>query len=68
MPDSKGLRDLLEKKGPVYMTSANISGEEQLSFEEAKEKFPDIKECYDFGVSSGLPSKIIRVKDREVLR
>ena len=68
LPDVVGLREVLKVKGPVYMTSANISGSPQLSLEEAKKAFPEIKEVYDFGVGSGKPSTIIRVEDGKVLR
>lgn len=68
MPNVKGLCELIIKKGPVYMTSANISGETQLTFEEAKKKFKEIKEHYYFSEGNGIPSTIIRVKDKKVLR
>ena len=68
IPGNKKLRDLISKKGPVYMTSANISNKRQLSFEEAKEKFKQIKEIYDFGEGDNKPSKIIRISDGKVLR
>ena len=56
------------KKGPLYVTSANVSGGKELSFEEAKEFFNNIKKYYNFGEGTGKASKIIRVKDGEVLR
>ena len=68
IPGNKKLRELIIKKGPVYMTSANISGKKQLSFKQAKEKFSQIKEVYNFGKGDGKPSKIIRVSDGKVLR
>lgn len=68
MPDKKELCELIEKTGPVYMTSANISGEKPLSLEEAKNTFNQVKRTYDFGPGSGQASKIIRVEDGEVLR
>ena len=68
MPDELGLRDLIIKMGPVYMTSANISGQLPLSFDEAKEEFYEINKFYKFPKGSGRPSTIIRVSDGEVLR
>lgn len=68
IPGVKELRELIIDMGPVYMTSANISGEKQLTFEEAKEQFPEVTKHYDFGVGTGKPSTIIRVEDNEVLR
>lgn len=68
MPNSEGLRNLIIKKGPVYMSSANKSGEDQISLEEAKKVFHEVKETYDFGEGSGIPSTIIRIKDEMKLR
>ncbi|UWD34330.1 Sua5/YciO/YrdC/YwlC family protein [Mesomycoplasma molare] len=68
MPNQKGLLNLLEKEGPCWVTSANISGEKSLDLEEAKKKFFMIKKVYNFGVGSNIPSKIIRVETLEELR
>lgn len=68
IPGNKELSNLLIKKGPVYMSSANISGERQLTLEEAKETFKEIKEYYDFGNGDGKPSTIIKVSNKEILR
>ena len=68
MPDKKGLLNLIDDIGPIYMTSANISGKKQLSFEEAIKEFPMIERNYNFGVGSGKPSTIIRVEDGKVFR
>ena len=68
MPNCDKLRDLIKDIGPIYMTSANISGEPQLSYEEAKRKFSNIGNYYYFNKGSGKPSTIIRVLDKKVLR
>lgn len=68
MPGNNSLRELLLKKGPCYMTSANISGEPVLSLEEAKKTFSELTEFHDFGPGSGKPSKIIKVSTGEILR
>lgn len=68
MPDNKGLLSLIDQMGPIYMTSANYSGQKQLTFEDAKEIFHEIRRYFDFGTGSGKPSKIIDVRTGEVLR
>ncbi|NQZ66126.1 MAG: Sua5/YciO/YrdC/YwlC family protein [Mycoplasmatales bacterium] len=68
LPGNERLANLIIEKGPTYMTSANISGGENLSLQEAREVFKDIKEYYDFGEGSGEASTIIRVEDGKVLR
>lgn len=68
MPAILALRDLIIKKGPVYMTSANISGEKVKPFSEAKEIFYEVSSYYDFGPGTGKASKIIDVATGEVLR
>jgi tRNA A37 threonylcarbamoyladenosine synthetase subunit TsaC/SUA5/YrdC len=50
------------------MTSANISGQPQLSFKEAKKTFKQIKETYYFGEGNNKTSTIIRVNDGKILR
>ena len=59
MPDNKGLLKLINSLGPIYMTSANSSGQKQLSFKEAKVFFKEITTYYNFGNGSGKESKII---------
>lgn len=68
MPNQQGLLDLINNIGTIYMTSANISGEPQLTYDEAVEKFKEIKQHYNFGEGSGQPSTIIDVNTKEVLR
>ena len=68
MPDEQGLCNLIKQLGPVYMTSANLSGEDTYSFEKAKDVFQEIKNYYYFGKGSGKASKLIDVRNGEVLR
>lgn len=69
IPNNDKLRDLLIKKGPCYLTSANISGQEPAkTIEEAKNIFREVKEFNDFGPMSGEPSTIIDVNTDKVLR
>ena len=68
MPDCKPLQEMIKKHGAVYMTSANISGEKQLTFEQACEKFSYIKNTYNFCEGSGKPSMIIDVNTKNILR
>lgn len=68
MPNQKGLLELIEKVGPIYMSSANLSGGNNLTLEEAKKQFPMIKKVYNFGDGFGKPSRIIRVEDKKELR
>lgn len=68
MPKNKELCKLLLSIGPIFMTSANISGENSLSFEDAKNNFKEITKHYNFGKGSGKPSKIIDVNTGKRLR
>lgn len=67
IPNHKELLDLIKEIGPIYMTSANISGQEPVkSLEEAKKVFPNIK-IYDFKIYNGTHSTIID-KDLTIIR
>ncbi len=68
IPSNTHLLELIRKIGPIYMTSANISGRKPLNFEEAIKKFPKIKKHYNFGVGRGVSSTILRVSDNKILR
>lgn len=68
MPNNKGLLSLIDQLGPIYMTSANYSGQKPLEFQEAKKAFQEITKYYDFGTGSKKPSKIIDVQTGEVIR
>ncbi|XP_035219153.1 peptide chain release factor 1-like [Stegodyphus dumicola] len=64
-PNTKVVCSDINKIGPIYMTSANISGEPVLSFEEAIKRFNIIKKHYNFGEGSNIPSKLIDVKTKK---
>ena len=68
IPRNNHLIELIKKIGPIYMTSANLSGKKTLNFEEAIKQFPKIKKHYNFGEGQGSASMIIRVKDGKILR
>ncbi|TCG10810.1 Sua5/YciO/YrdC/YwlC family protein [Mycoplasma marinum] len=68
IPNNKQLIELIKIKGPIYMTSANKSGDPTLDLEEAKKTFPEIKEVYDFGVGSKVASTIVRASDFKIFR
>lgn len=69
MPDNEALcHFILQTGGPIWMTSANISGQKPLTFEEAKETFQEIKQFFDFGKGSGRPSQLINVNTGEVIK
>ncbi|MBN0919105.1 L-threonylcarbamoyladenylate synthase [[Mycoplasma] gypis] len=69
MPNQQGLLQFLEKEGPCFVTSCNISDHETAkSIKEAKEIFPQIKRFYDFGPMSQKASKIIDVNSGKIIR
>ncbi|MGX9339636.1 L-threonylcarbamoyladenylate synthase [Mycoplasma sp. 332] len=69
MPNHPLLLEYLEKNGPVYMSSCNISnGPVCKNIENAKILFPEITNVYNFGEMSQKPSQIIRVEDGLILR
>lgn len=68
MPDNTAIQNFIKQTGPIYSTSANLSGEPVLSFAEAKKHFQEITEYYYFGEGNGKPSTIIKAEDREVIR
>ncbi|WP_436358896.1 Sua5/YciO/YrdC/YwlC family protein [Mycoplasma sp. 480] len=68
MPNQKGLQTFLEKTGPCWVTSANISGQKNLTIKEAQKVFNKIKQVYNFGEGSNEPSQIIKVETLERLR
>ncbi|UUD35853.1 Sua5/YciO/YrdC/YwlC family protein [Mycoplasmopsis citelli] len=68
MPNNDLLLQFLEKKGPMYVTSANLSGSKPIDINQAKEIFPQIKNVHDFGLCSGKPSTLINLdKDFEII-
>ncbi|BAW18199.1 SUA5-like translation suppressor [Mycoplasmopsis bovigenitalium] len=68
MPNQPKLIEYLLKNGPVYMTSANISGQAPIELKQAQDVFPQIKNIYDFGPSSGQPSKIYNIDTKTWIR
>lgn len=68
IPASPHLLDFIRKTGPIYMTSANLSGTKPLKFNEAISKFNEVKKHYNFGPGRDIPSTIIRVSDGKILR
>ncbi|WP_373434751.1 L-threonylcarbamoyladenylate synthase [Metamycoplasma equirhinis] len=69
MPNQKGLLDYLEKNGPVYMTSCNLSNAPVCkTIENARELFPEIDNIYNFGDMTQQASQVIRVETGEILR
>ncbi|MCP4336346.1 MAG: Sua5/YciO/YrdC/YwlC family protein [Mycoplasma sp.] len=68
IPNSKELLDLINKIGPIYMTSANKSEKPTLDFKKAVAEFPEIKKYYSKTKGSDVISTIIRAKDLKILR
>ncbi|AZG68613.1 L-threonylcarbamoyladenylate synthase [Mycoplasma struthionis] len=69
MPNQKELLDYLEKNGPIYMSSCNLSNQPVCkTIENAKILFPQIKKVFNFGEMTQQPSTIIRVEDGKILR
>ncbi|OAB48862.1 Sua5/YciO/YrdC/YwlC family protein [Mycoplasmopsis gallinarum] len=70
MPNNKMLCDFLLKNGPMYLTSANISGQNPIKLSEASKVFPEVKNIYDFGEStqSNEASKIYNLDIKEWIR
>jgi tRNA A37 threonylcarbamoyladenosine synthetase subunit TsaC/SUA5/YrdC len=68
MPNVKKLLEIIETKGPIYMTSANISGEIQLDINNARKVFPEIKMIYNFNTGNSIPSTIYSIDEQKVLR
>ncbi|UUD34958.1 Sua5/YciO/YrdC/YwlC family protein [Mycoplasmopsis caviae] len=68
MPDNKELLEFLEKNGPMYVTSANISGHEPIDINQASKVFPQVKNIYNFGQGSKQASRIIDAQSNQWLR
>ncbi|MGL5521705.1 MAG: Sua5/YciO/YrdC/YwlC family protein [Metamycoplasmataceae bacterium] len=69
IPNNDQLRDLIRQIGPIYLTSANLSGTDFCkTIEEAKRIFPSIKKVYNFGMGSNKPSNIINTETGEKIR
>lgn len=63
MPKCPLLQKFLEEHGPMYLTSANLSGQKPLTLLEASKQFPQIKKIYYFCRPSNKPSDIYIVED-----
>ncbi len=69
MPNNKELLKLISEEGPFFLTSANISGENNCkTIEEAKKIFPSINKIYNFGYGTNVASSIIDVATGRKLR
>ncbi|TCG10589.1 L-threonylcarbamoyladenylate synthase [Mycoplasma todarodis] len=68
IPHNKGLINLMNEVGPIYMTSANKSGHTTLKLKEAIETFPEIKRHYNFGFGTNVSSTIIRASNMAIIR
>ncbi|WP_406616183.1 L-threonylcarbamoyladenylate synthase [Mycoplasmopsis hyopharyngis] len=68
MPNNKLLLDFLLKNGPMYVTSANLSGQKPIELSQANDIFPKIKQVYDFGKGSNVPSTIINLDTNETIK
>jgi tRNA A37 threonylcarbamoyladenosine synthetase subunit TsaC/SUA5/YrdC len=70
MPNNKKILKLLDKIGPIYLSSANIHNEPTLTFHEAKVQFKnDIKIHLNYNKeNSGLSSTVIKAKTNKVIR
>lgn len=68
MPNQQGLINFLLDKGPMYVTSANISGCAPIEISQAASIFPQISNVYDFGQPSGQASKIYNLDTHQWIR
>lgn len=70
MPYNKKLLDFLIKNGPMYVTSANKSGQNPIDIKDANKVFPEVKNLYDFGKSKSKnkASKIYNLDIDEWIR
>ncbi|MGZ9796860.1 L-threonylcarbamoyladenylate synthase [Mycoplasma sp. 4013] len=67
IPNNNQLINFLIKNGPMYVSSANISGYKPINIKDAQKVFPMIKNVYDFGVGSGKPSTIINLDTKQII-
>ncbi|VEU76031.1 L-threonylcarbamoyladenylate synthase [Mycoplasmopsis columboralis] len=68
MPKNEQLLQFLEQYGPMYVTSANISGNKPIQISQANDIFPQIKNVHDFGEGSNKASTIINLdKNGEII-
>lgn len=58
MPDCQELCEFLNKNGAMYVTSANVSGQENLTFEQAKVQFKNINNYLNCCKGNKKPSSV----------
>lgn len=68
IPDNRGLLNLMDEIGPIYMTSANKSGSTTLKLNEAIKTFPEIHKHYNFGHGTNVSSTIVRASNMSIIR
>ncbi|ATO31107.1 SUA5-like translation suppressor [Mycoplasmopsis bovirhinis] len=68
IPNHLGLLKLIDKIGPIYMSSANISGQKVINIDQASRVFPEISKIYNFGKPSGKPSTLINLDTNEIIK
>ncbi len=68
IPDNSELINLINDKGPIYMTSANKSDQPTMDLKKSIETFPEIINYFDFGKGTNVSSTIIRAEDLTILR
>lgn len=66
IPSNKKARDFIKKTGMLVSTSANISGQTPLNFNELRTKYPDFKHL-SFGRTK-KPSTILDLVDKKIIR
>ncbi|SJZ53332.1 Sua5/YciO/YrdC/YwlC family protein [Mycoplasmopsis verecunda] len=67
MPNCPTLQQYLITNGPIYMTSANLSGQETLSIDQVANVFPMVKNIFAFCSPSGKPSDIYNLDTNDVI-
>lgn len=68
IPNQVKLQKLLEKSGPAFVTSANISNQKPLNFRDAREKFWQISKIFNFQLGSEKPSAIYDIDLKKWIR
>ncbi|VEU78260.1 L-threonylcarbamoyladenylate synthase [Mycoplasmopsis columbinasalis] len=69
MPNCEKLCQFLIKNGPMYVSSANISGSAPIHLNEAQKTFPFINNVYSFDCThSDKPSQIFNLDTNEWIR
>ncbi|MCS4537152.1 Sua5/YciO/YrdC/YwlC family protein [Mycoplasma sp. CSL7475-4] len=68
MPNQPKLNEFLMQNGPMYVTSANISGQTPIDIAQANNVFPQITHVYNFGQPNGKASAIYNVDTDEWIR